>query len=83
MNATPASTQLHRMFEVQHFVVDDVFQDIRRDAGVVENAADDNGIVGGIIVSENSARFGLAPAHARSRHQPMKKTCIQFFKNLV
>src|ERR1700716_1830756 len=71
VNAAPAASQLDRMLKVQHFVIDDVFHGTTRDGKVVKDATDDDGIVRGIVMSEDAASPGLAPAHAWPGHQPM------------
>ena len=55
MHASPASPQLDRMLQVQHLVEEDVFDGVARDARVVEDAADDDGVVRGVVVAEAAA----------------------------
>ncbi len=81
MHAAAAAAQLYRMFQVQHFVVDDVFHCGSRNAEVVENSADDDGVVRGIVVAEAAAGFIAAPCHTWPRQQPVKKSGIQIVEN--
>ena len=71
------------MLQVQHLVVDDVFEDIAGHARMVEDAADNDRIVRRIVVAEDAARLGLAPTHSRARHQPVKEAGVQVFENRV
>ena len=50
MHHSPAASQFHWMPKMQHFVVDKIFNRIPRDARAVKDAADDDGVMGGIIV---------------------------------
>ena len=51
VNAAPASTKPDRVLEMQHFVVNDVFDRITWYREMIEDAADDNGIVRRIVVA--------------------------------
>ena len=64
MHATACTTQLYGMLEVQHLVIDDVFDDRPRNGGVVENTAQHDGVVGWIIVAEAIAGLVCAPGQA-------------------
>ena len=52
VDATAAAAQPHRMFQMQHLVVNDVIDGVLWNAGMVENAAYYDGIVRRIVVSE-------------------------------
>src|SRR5581483_5792384 len=80
MHASSAAAQLDRMLQVQHLVIDDVLQNIMRHRGMVEDAADDDGIVRRVVVPKNPPGPGLAPAHSRAGHQAMKKARVQCFE---
>ena len=71
------------MLQVEHFVVDDVFQHIGRHRRMVEDAADDNGVVRGIVVAENAAGLGLAPTHAGAGEQAVKESSVQVLEDGV
>ncbi len=51
--------------------------------GGIEDAADDDGVVRGIIVAQAAESFVAAPGHLRSSHQAMEEAEIQVVKNLV
>ncbi len=55
MHATAAATQLHRMLQVKHLVIHDVFHCVTGHARVVEDAADNNCIVSGIVMAKTIA----------------------------
>src|SRR5262249_28318290 len=72
--ATPA--QLHGMFQVQHFVVDDVLQRVTRNAAVIEDATDHDGIVRGIKVAEAVQGAAAAPGQLRAGEKSPEETGI-------
>jgi hypothetical protein len=43
------------VFEVQHLVVEEVLDRAARGVGTVEDAADDDGVVRGVVVAEHAA----------------------------
>ena len=81
VHAAAAATQLHRMLQVQHLVKQNVFDGIARHAWMIKHAADDDGIVGGIVVPEASARMVPAPGKLRAAHEPVKKSPVQVVEN--
>jgi hypothetical protein len=76
VNAAAAAAELHRMLEVEHFVIDHIFQGIKWNREMVEYTADDDGIVCRVIVAEDAPGTSLTPAHSRAREQTMEKTNI-------
>src|SRR5579862_532950 len=76
MHAPSAPSQPNRMLQVQHLVIDDVFQHERRNGGMIENPADDDCVVCRIVMAKNPPGPGLAPAHAWASHQSMKEMRI-------
>lgn len=42
------------VLEVEHLVVEDVLDGVAGDAGAVENAAEDDGVMGGIEMAEEA-----------------------------
>ena len=83
MHQPPAAAQLYRMPQVQHFMIDEIFNRVTRHPGPIENAADDDGIVRGIVMSQAAQRVVAAPCHLWPRHQAVKEAQVQVFKNLV
>src|SRR4029077_14782939 len=83
MHETPAAAELDGMPQVQPFMIDEVLDGKGRDARRIEDAADDDGVVRGIIVAQAAERFVAAPGHLRSSHQAMEEAKIQVVKNLI
>jgi len=83
MHQPAAAAEFDRMPQVKHLVVDKIFDGIKRDARGIENAANDDGVVRGIVMAQAAQGFVSAPGHLRSGHQAMKEAEIQVVKNLV
>jgi hypothetical protein len=43
------------VLEVKHLVVEKIFDGVARGVGAVEDAADDDGVVGGVVVAEHAS----------------------------
>src|ERR1700704_2410937 len=83
MNQSSAAAQLDRMPQVQHLVIDQILNGVKRHACGIENTADDDGVVRGIVMSQAAQGFVAAPGHLRSSHQAVEEAKIQVVKNLV
>ena len=81
MDTTPSAARPDRMLEVEHLVVDDVFDGIARHPRVIEQAADDDGVVGGVVMSEASARMGSAPCQLRAGQQAPEESLVQVLED--
>ena len=83
VHAAPAASQLHRMLQVQHLVVDDVFDGVTRERGMVEDAADDDGVVRGIVVAENAASLASGSSSCAGAPSVREKARVQVFEDRV
>jgi len=83
MHEATTAAELDWMPQVQHLMIDEILDCIERDARGIENAADDDGIVRGIIVAQAAECLVAAPGHLRPSHQAVKEAEIQIVKNLV
>src|SRR5229473_3589399 len=87
VHASPTPTQLDRVLQVQHFVVENVFNRVARHAWMVEDAADHDGIVCGIVVAEAAAGVVLAPSELRTSHESVEEAAVEvvedFFQVVV
>ena len=52
MNAAAAAVQLYWMLQVQHFVIDEVLNHVMGHVRAIEDTADNDGVVRGIIMTE-------------------------------
>src|ERR1051326_4710138 len=83
MNHASASAQLDRMPQVQHFVVNQIFNRVSRHVRAVENAADDDGVVRRVVMAQAAQGVLAAPGHLRTRHQAVKEAQVQLVENLI
>src|SRR3954466_8867085 len=56
MDAPTTSAQLHRMLQVQHLVIDQVFNGESRHVGTIKYPADNDGIMRRIVVPKTPTR---------------------------
>src|ERR1700726_2823952 len=80
VHAPAAAPQSHRVLQVEHLVIDDVLDRGARNTGMVEDAANDNRIVRGIVVAEAVAGPVAAPGHLWAGHQAMEKSRVEVFE---
>lgn len=71
------------VFEVEHLVIEQVLDGIARAGGAVKDAADDDGIVGGVVVAERTLGVVLAPGEVWTAEQPAEKTRIERVENFI
>src|SRR5260370_34729600 len=83
MHTPAAAAQLDRMPQEQHFVIHQIFDRVPGNGRVIKDPADDNGVVGGIVMPQVLPRMSSAPCHLRSRHQPVEKTTVEIVENLL
>lgn len=87
MHASPTPTQLDRVLQVQHFVVENVFDRVARHAGMIEDTADDDGIVRGVVVAEAAAGLVPAPGELWASHESVEEATVEvvedFFQMVV
>ena len=81
---TPAAaSQFDWVLQVEHLVVEDVLDDEAWNAGIVEYAADDNRVVGGIVVAEAVTGVFAAPGELRAAHQSVKEAAVEIVENFL
>ena len=60
---------------------EDVFDRVARHARMVEDAADDDGIVGWVVVAEAAAGVVPAPGELRPSHESVEKAAVEVVEN--
>src|SRR5258708_22270 len=71
------------MLEVEHLVVEEVFDGAARGVGAVENAGDDDGVVGGIVVAQHAARVMSAPGEGGAAEEAVEETGVEGLEDFV
>src|SRR5262249_56793426 len=83
VDAAAAAVQLDRMPQMQHLVVDDVVDGIAGDCGVIEDAADHDGIVRRVVVPEQVTSSAVTPAHAGAGLHSSEETAVEVLEDGV
>src|ERR1700733_3471263 len=83
MGFAAASFEAHGMFDVQHFVVHHVFDDVGRHRFAVELFVDDDLLQGGIEAAEQSAPDSFAPSQCWLDQGVFKVAAIQGLEERV
>ena len=77
VDAAAQAARLDRMLEVQHLVVEQVFDGVARAGGAVEDAADDDGVVRGVVVAERALGVVLAPGEFGAAEQAAEEARVE------
>src|SRR5215469_8187008 len=80
VHAAPAAVELHRMPQMQHLVINDVFHGVPGNRRMIKKAADHDRVMSGIVVTEEITRTPLAPTHLGTSHHPSKQAKIEVLK---
>lgn len=81
MDTAAAPIQPHGMLEVQHFVINEIFDGTLWHFGAIEHATNHDGVVRRIVVPEALPGRVSAPRHKRPGKKAMKKAPIEIFKD--
>jgi len=77
MNAAAQAPGPHRVFQVQHLVVEQVLDGITRAGRAVEDAAYHDGVVGGVVVAERTPGVVFAPGEIGPAEEPAEEAHIE------
>ena len=83
VNAAAASLHANRMFEVEHLVVEEILDSATRRVRPIEDAADDDRVVRGIVVTQHAAGMMSRPRQSRPSEKSMKETRVEGVEDLV
>ena len=83
VNAATARLDADGMFEVEHLVVEEVLDGAARSVGAVEDAADDDGVVGGVVVAQHAAGVVGAPGEGGAAEEAVEETDVEGVEDLV
>ena len=77
MDAAAASFDPDWVLEVEHLVVEEVLDGAARGVGTIEDAGDDDGVVGGVVVAEHAAGVVGAPGKDGAAEESMEETGVE------
>lgn len=83
MDTAASGFELDGMLEVQHLVIQKVFDREARRVGAVENTADDDSVVGSVIVTEHAASVVCAPGKSWLAEKSVKETSVEGIEDLI
>ncbi len=83
MHATAAGFDADGMLEVQHLVVEEVLDGAAGSVGAVEDAADDDGVVGGVVVAEHAAGVVGAPGEGGATEKAVEEAGVEGLEDFV
>jgi hypothetical protein len=83
VDAAAAGFDADGMFEVEHLVVEEVLDGAARGVGAIEDAGDDDGVVGGVVVAEHAAGVVGAPGEGGSAEEAVKETGVEGLEDFV
>lgn len=82
VHATTETSHFDRVLEVQHFVVQEVFDGIARARGPIEDAAYHDRVVRGVIVPQQPLGVTRAPSELGSAQQSAKESIVETVEDL-
>jgi hypothetical protein len=83
VDAAAAAFYADGMLEVEHLVVEQIFDGAAGCVGTVEDTADHDGVVGGVVVAEHAAGVMRAPGEDGTTEQAMEETGVEGIEDLI
>jgi hypothetical protein len=81
--AAAAGLDANGMLEVEHLVVEEVLDGAARCVGAIEDAGDDDGVVGGVVVAEHAAGVVGAPGEGGAAEEAVEETGVEGLEDFV
>lgn len=76
MDAAAATLHADGVFEVKHLVVEEVFDGAARRVGAVEDAADHDGVMGGVVMTEHATGVVRAPGEDGASEETVEEARV-------
>jgi hypothetical protein len=83
VHASAAALYADGMLEVQHLVIEKVFDGATRGVGAIEDATDHDGVMCRVVVAQHAAGVVRAPGKDRATEQAVEKAGIEGVEDLV
>ena len=83
MDAAPAGFDADGMLEVEHFVVEKVLDSATGSVGTVEDARDDDRVMGGVVVSEHAASVMGAPSERGTAEEAVEEAGVERLEDFI
>ena len=82
VDATAEAAHFNGVLEVKHLVEEEIFEGVAGAGWAVKDAADDDGVVGGVVMAERALGVVLAPGEVGAAEQPAEKARVERIENL-
>ncbi len=83
VDAAAAGFDADGMLEVEHLVVEEVFDGGTRGVGAVEDAGDDDGVVGGVVVAEHAPGVVGTPGEGGAAEETVEEAGVEGLEDFV
>lgn len=83
MNTAAPGLHSDGVLQVKHLVIQEVLYGATGGVGTIEYAADDDSVVGGVVVTEHASGVVGAPCEGWASEEAVKETSIEAFEDLV
>ena len=83
MYAAASGPDADRVFKVEHLVVEEVLDGAARGVGAIEDAADDDSVVGGVVVAKHAAGVMGAPSECGAAEEAVEETGVEGLEDFV
>lgn len=83
VDAAAAGFDADGVFEVKHLVVEEILDGAARRVGAVEDAGDDDGVVGGVVVAEHAAGVVRGPGERGAAEEAVEETGVEGLEDFV
>jgi hypothetical protein len=83
VNATAAGFDAHGMLEVEHLVIEEILDCAAWGVGTVEDAADGDGVMSGIVVAEHATGVVSAPCERGPAEEAVKEASVERLEDFV
>jgi hypothetical protein len=83
VDAAAAGFDSDGVLEVEHLVVEEVLDGAARGVGAVEDAADDDGVVGGVVVAQHAAGVVGAPGEGGAAEEAVEEAGVERLEDFI
>ena len=83
VDAAAACFDAHGMLQVKHLVIEEVFDGRPWSVRAIKHAADDDGVVGSVVVAEHAASVVGAPGEDGTPEKAMEEARVEGIEDLV
>ena len=83
VDTATASLHADGMLQVKHLMVEQILDGTTRGIGTVEDATDDDGVVGGVVVAEHATGVVGAPGKGGAAEETVEETAVEGLEDFV